>query len=230
MRVLGISGSYSKDGIVDTAIGQVLAGTASRGAQGEMVRLADIEMAYCRNCRICAADQGPAPGPCVHEDDIAPLLGRCLEADLLVLGSPVNFGRVTALTKTFWERMAVLARWPEEKWIPRIRDGIGSRRAVVITSSTAPPLLCRLSGVTAANELLQMARLLGARRVDRLHLGMVALDNDHTLDKRHRRRAFKLGVLSVDGSHLRRKALLARATLDLGGLPTVARGIVGGKL
>ena len=226
MRVLGISGSYSKEGIVDTAISQVLAGAQSRGAQVGLVRLADLDMAYCRNCRVCASDQGPAPGPCVHDDDVATLLDRCLEADLLVLGSPVNFGRVTALTKTFWERLAVLARWPEEKWIPKLRDGIGNRRAVVVSSSTAPPLLARLGGVAASAELVEMARLLGARRVDRFHLGLVALANDHTLDSRHRQRAFKLGVLSVDGSHLRRKALLARATIDVGGLPTVVRGIL----
>ena len=62
--------------------------------------------------------------------------------------------------------------------------------------------------------------------MDRFHLGLVALANDHTLDERHRQRAFQLGVLSVDGSHLRRKALLAQATIDIGALPTVVKGIM----
>ncbi len=229
MKALGIVGSYRMGGVVDAAVQEVLAGAADRGAETELVKLAELDMAYCLNCRACSEDQGPAPGQCVHKDGVEAVVRAAQGSDLLVLGSPVNFGHVTALTKTFWERLAVVGVWPEHRWIPQLRAGIGSRRAVVISSATAPPMVTRLAGDQSVRELTDMARLLGARRVDTLRLGLAGLDNDHSLARRHQRRAFRLGQLSVDGSHLRRKALLAAAMVDAGGLPTVVRGVLAGK-
>jgi hypothetical protein len=198
-RIVAIVGSYRRGGVTDAAVGALLSGAEGAGASIHRTNLVDEEIGYCTNCRTCCQPPGPDPGPCVQHDDMDKLLSRCLAADLLVLASPVNIGQVTAVTKTFYERMTPLAHWPWGQAAPKLRVPDGQRKAVLITSCAAPglvvrlPLVDRLTGMTAMRTLGEMARLLGARVVHRLVYGLSALRAEGGLDPAQLHEAEVLG-------------------------------------
>jgi multimeric flavodoxin WrbA len=81
-------------------------------------------------------------GTCVIDDDMAAILSAREEADAIVLGAPVNFGDVNALTRTFLEHMLGFAFW---QWAyqgaPRLRSKTVTKKAVLVTLSAAPGFL-----------------------------------------------------------------------------------------
>jgi len=190
--VVALVGSYRKGGMVDSAIDAVLAGAVAAGARVEKIYLIDLDIEFCRNCRVCMQQPGEARGKCVHDDAMAGLLDTLAAADALVLGSPVNFGTVTAITKRFIERLACFAYWPWGAPAPKPRSKERPRRAVVVSSSAAPGFLGRYV-FHAVGLLKQCAGLLGAKVVGVLFIGLASQVPHPVLSARQQRRAHRLG-------------------------------------
>jgi hypothetical protein len=172
-RILGIVGSYRKGGIVDRLVSETLAGAAAAGAETQKIYLTEKRVEFCRNCRTCMQAPGEEPGTCVIEDDLASILREWRASDGLVLGSPVNFYNVTAITRRFMERLVCFAYWPWGQHSPRIRTKRKEKRAVLITSSAMPALMGRLF-TGAPRALRAAAETMGAKPVATLFAGMVA--------------------------------------------------------
>lgn len=98
MKVIAISGSPIKGGNTETALEAVLAGARAGGAQAELVRLYELEMAHCDACDACQS------GECVLDDDAKALLARMGEAQAIVLGTPVYWYHVSSVLKTLIDR------------------------------------------------------------------------------------------------------------------------------
>lgn len=96
-RVLGISGSPVEDSNTDTLIKTIMDAT---GAEQESVKLSDIKVAPCLACKKCAYTN-----QCVQDDDFKWLSQEVLDADAIVIGSPVMYGNPSAFTKAFVERL-----------------------------------------------------------------------------------------------------------------------------
>jgi multimeric flavodoxin WrbA len=96
--VIAISGSPVKGGNTDTALEAVLAGVRARGAQTDLVRLYELDMAPCNACQACQS------GGCVLDDDATDLLARMSEAQAVVLGTPVYWYHVSSVLKTLLDR------------------------------------------------------------------------------------------------------------------------------
>ncbi len=191
-RVVAIVGSYRKCGTVDTAVDAVLAGARARGAETSKIYLIDRHIEYCRNCRSCTQESGAVRGRCVIEDDVQATLAEVDGADAVVLGSPVNFYNVTAVFRTFLERLVGAVYWPWGQAAPQPRSKALPRKAVLIASSAAPGILLRLA--TEAPKALRLAaNCLGARPVARLWLGLAAQSATPELSPRALRQAFRIG-------------------------------------
>jgi hypothetical protein len=162
--IVGIVGSYRKGRVIDTAVTEILKGAA-----------------------------GDKRGDCVYDDDMEEILQRIDEADGYVLGSPVNLGTMTAITKRFMERLAVYAYWPWGKIAPKFRNDKLSKKAVIVTSFTPPAWLGRLILSGTPKALKYMAKVLGARVVKILYFGMVGKKPEAGLDEKSLRKAFKAG-------------------------------------
>ncbi|MCP5155835.1 MAG: flavodoxin family protein [Ectothiorhodospiraceae bacterium] len=174
-HVVGIVGSYRVDGVVDTAVGVLLARAREAGATTRRIRLIERRIEFCTNCRSCMQTPGPSRGACVLVDDLDSTLAEIDSADALVLGSPVNFGNVTAVTRCFMERCVGHAYWPWGQPAPRMRDSEPRREAVLVASSAAPAWMGRwLTGARPA--LAKLARLLGARPIATVWIGGVSRD------------------------------------------------------
>ncbi len=108
-KVLILSGSPRKGGNSDSLCDEFMRGAKESGNEVEKIRVADKKTGYCRACYYCR-DHG---GECVIKDDMKELLRKMIEADVIVLASPVYFYSVDAQLKTVIDR--TVARWTEVK-------------------------------------------------------------------------------------------------------------------
>jgi multimeric flavodoxin WrbA len=98
MTIIGFStGATGKTGNVDRLVQAVM---EQSGQPYEFVKLTDLTYSGCKGCvHLCAK-----PQVCTIEDDLHSYYARILEADAVVLGSPVYFGSINAQTISFIER------------------------------------------------------------------------------------------------------------------------------
>ena len=192
VKVIGIVGSYRKGGIVDRTVGEILKAASVRGAATETIYLTDRHIEFCKNCRTCTQGGGPARGTCVHRDDMDDILSKIEEAGAIVIGSPVNFGNVTAVTQRFIERLVGYAFWPWGQPGPEVRVKDRGKKAVLVTSSAMPAFMAGLF-THARKGLKSGMKALGAAPVGSLHVGMAALDEEQALPADILRKAARLG-------------------------------------
>jgi putative NADPH-quinone reductase len=193
-KIVGIVGSYRKGRVIDSAVTEILKGAESSGAKTVKICLTEKQIEFCTNCRSCMQEAGDKRGECIHDDDMEEILQQIDEADAYVLGSPVNFGTITAVMKRFMERLAVYGYWPWGKIAPpKFRNDKLNKRAIIVTSFTPPGWIGRLLLQGAPKELKGMAKVLGARVVKCLYFGMVGERPEAGLDEKNLRRAFKAG-------------------------------------
>jgi NAD(P)H-dependent FMN reductase len=172
-RVLAILGTYRRGGALDSVVDAVLAGARENGAETSKVYLLDKHIEFCTNCRSCSQLAGPERGKCVLQDDMESILTQIAEADTLVLGAPVNCGNVTAIFRRFMERLVGYTYWPWNTPAPSVRTKTPTRKVVLVTSSAMPGFFVPFA--TGAIRALKMtAKLLGARPVGTLCVGLAA--------------------------------------------------------
>lgn len=191
-RVVAVVGSYRKGGTTDSAVEAVLAGAREKGAETHTIYLTEHPIEFCTNCRQCVQTPGEERGKCVQQDGMAPMLAEIDAADAVVLGSPVNFGNVTAIFRRFLERTTGGGYWPWGQPSPKWRTKRMTRKAVLVATSAMPGFLIPLA--TGTRTALGMtARGLGAKPVGSLWLGLTAKNPHYELSAKTRERARRLG-------------------------------------
>ena len=191
-KVVAITGSYCPGGIIDSAVEAILEGAREKGAVTHTVRLTDQHIEFCTNCRQCTQAPGAERGKCALQDDLEPILAEIEAADAIVLGSPVNYGNVTAVFRRFMERLIGCAYWPWDQAMPKVRRKTPPRKAVLVASSAMPGFLIPLlSG--AASALRTTAKMVAARPVGCLWIGLAAQEPHSPLSPRDRNRARHIG-------------------------------------
>lgn len=106
-RVLILSGSPRKNGNSDILCDEFAKGAVESGNTVEKIRIADKKITPCSACYYCR-EHG---GKCVHNDDMAEILQKMIDADVLILTSPVYFYSIDAQLKAVIDR--TVARWLE---------------------------------------------------------------------------------------------------------------------
>ena len=100
MKVLAIGGSPRGAKSQTHALTEALLAEAKgRGAEVEFIDLGKVRIGFCQACEAC--HRGP---DCVLNDDGRSILQRMLEADGIVLASPVYLDQVTAQMKALLDR------------------------------------------------------------------------------------------------------------------------------
>ena len=117
MKVLVINGSPRAKGNSDLLCDEFIRGVKESGNQVEKVSLREKEVHPCKACYACFKT-----GSCVQKDDMADILKKAEEADVLVLASPTYFLTMSGQMKVFIDRL--LPKW----------QGLGSKQAYVIVT------------------------------------------------------------------------------------------------
>ena len=105
MRVLAFNGSPRKQWNTATLLRKTLEGAASQGAETDLIHLYDLSYTGCKSCFACKTRDGKSHGRCAAQDDLTPVLRKVEGADAIILGSPIYFGTVSGMTKSFMERL-----------------------------------------------------------------------------------------------------------------------------
>ena len=103
VRVLGLFGSPRRGGNTDLLLEEALKGAAQKGARVEGVHLCDFKITPCRECLGCFKD-----GACVIPDDMQRIYPLLLEADVVILASPIFFYGITGWAKAMVDRCQAL--------------------------------------------------------------------------------------------------------------------------
>jgi len=124
---------------------------------------------------------------------MAGLIERIERADALVLGAPVNFGNVNALTQRFLERLVGYSFWPWGQPAPKTRkQGQPPKPAVLVTASAMPAIMGRL--LTGSLRGLKLGTdAVGAKPVATLFVGLAAMRERQELPEQMLRKARSAG-------------------------------------
>lgn len=117
MKVLGIMGSPRIKGNTDLLLDEALKGAQSRQAEIEKIIVDRMKITPCKEYYGCLKD-----GNCVMRDDMDVIIPRLLEADGIIVASPMFFYGITAQLKALidrcqalWVRRNILKNLPESK-------------------------------------------------------------------------------------------------------------------
>lgn len=107
-KVLILSGSPRKNGNSDILCDEFMKGSKESGNEVEKIRVSEKNIGYCRACYACKET-----GICAIKDDMGEVLQKMIDADVIVLASPVYFYSIDAQLKALIDR--TVARWLEIK-------------------------------------------------------------------------------------------------------------------
>ena len=132
MKILGIVCSPRKAGNTEILVSEALAGAKESGAEAELLRISDMNIAACDGCETCHQT-----GECRIKDDMQKIYKKLLTADGIILGSPVYFWSVSSQAKTLMDRTYAL-RYPHHKLKNKVGGAIAvaGRRGSVNALST----------------------------------------------------------------------------------------------
>ena len=85
-KVLIISSSPRRGGNSDLLCDEFLKGAKEAGHDAEKIFLKDKKINYCEDCGTCYKNNKP----CVQKDDMKEILDKMLEADVIVMATPVT--------------------------------------------------------------------------------------------------------------------------------------------
>jgi len=121
MKVVAINGSARKDGNTAILINVVFDELKKEGIETEMIQLAGKAPQGCIACYKCFENKNRR---CAVEKDILnECIGKLLEADGIVLGSPTYFSDVSSGMRAFIERCGLVAR--ANDYMLKYKVGVG---------------------------------------------------------------------------------------------------------
>lgn len=106
-KILILSGSPRKGGNSDLLCDEFMRGAIDSGNEVEKIRVAEKKIGFCCACYYCRQSNGI----CAIKDDMADVLQKMIDADVIVLASPVYFYSIDAQLKALIDR--TVARWLE---------------------------------------------------------------------------------------------------------------------
>lgn len=106
-KVLILSSSPRKGGNSDLLCDQFISGAQETGHHAEKIFLKDKKINYCTGCGTCIDRKKN----CSQKDDMAEILDKMVEADVIVMATPVYFYTMCGQLKTLIDRTC--ARYTE---------------------------------------------------------------------------------------------------------------------
>jgi multimeric flavodoxin WrbA len=107
MKVVAFNGSGRKDGNTAMLIRRVLSVLEAEGIETELIQLAGEQIRGCNACRTCFSTKN---NRCIIKDDnVNAYIQKMVEADGVILGSPVYFSMMSPELKALIDRAGYVA-------------------------------------------------------------------------------------------------------------------------
>jgi multimeric flavodoxin WrbA len=100
MKLLALIGSPRKEGNTTVLVREIIQAAQEQGAQTAIIDLNDLTMRGCQACLHCKKT-----GRCILKDDMTPIYEQILDADAVVLATPIYMGGMTGQLKLFIDRL-----------------------------------------------------------------------------------------------------------------------------
>lgn len=106
MKALLINGSPRKNGNTDMMLDALKEKLEEGGVEVERVQLGGTGIRGCTACMMCAKNHD---GRCAVDDDILNvIIGKMMESDAVIVGTPTYFGNVSTEVKAFIDRAGLV--------------------------------------------------------------------------------------------------------------------------
>lgn len=129
MKVLGIMGSPRIKGNTDLLLDEALKGAKIQGAEVEKLVVDKLKIAPCKEYLGCFKD-----GNCVIRDDMDGIYPRLLEADVVIIASPMFFYGVSSQAKALIDRCQAL--WARKHILKQSLPNGGRKGAFIAVGAT----------------------------------------------------------------------------------------------
>lgn len=128
MNIIAIFGSPRLNGNTATLLHQAVKGAREAGARVEEIFLRKLKISPCLEIYGCKST-----GRCAIQDDFQKVQALMLDADGIMLASPIFFYTVSAHTKILMDRCQSL--WVKKYWIDQVQAGkwIPKRKGLFIS-------------------------------------------------------------------------------------------------
>ncbi len=154
MKIVAVNGSPRQNWNTHILLNKALEGAQSEGAQTELVNLYDLTYKGCISCMACKVKHGKSLGHCNVNDELKPVLETIDSCDGLIIGSPIYFSDVTAMTKGFLERF-LFQYLSYDDYSQTYYDGNIKKSAFIYTMNAPESMIDRI-GYNALFEKYKM--------------------------------------------------------------------------
>lgn len=104
-KIYAVNGSCRNDFNTAQVLKSALEGAKSAGADTELINLGEYSFSGCRSCMACKSKNTIDKPLCAWQDPLTPVLEKLLDADGIIMGSPVYFGNASGVFRSFMERL-----------------------------------------------------------------------------------------------------------------------------
>ena len=129
MKVLGIMGSPRIKGNTDLLLDEALRGAQSREAEVEKLVVDKLNIAPCREYYRCLKD-----GNCAIRDDMDDIYPKLLDADRVIVASPIFFYGLTSQVKALIDRSQAI--WARKYVLKQNLPDSGRKGAFIAVGAT----------------------------------------------------------------------------------------------
>ena len=215
-KIVALLGTYRKGHVIDKMVDVMLNELSEKGAKVEKIFLADKNVEFCINCRSCTQKEGIKRGECIHKDDMNAILDLVDSSDGLIIASPVNFNNITAMSRRFMERLICYTYSPWGVYFPKYRIKKTNKRAVLVSAAGAPSFFVYLFMTEVFRALKIQAKVLGAKPIGRLCMGLASVVENPKLSAATVKKAKRLD------KSIRQKSLVYKDLREKGYIPKTA--------
>jgi len=182
MKIIGLQASPNEDGLTAQILKAALEGSMQAGAETELVPIRSLNIAACLACEngwgICRTE-----GRCIQEDDFELVRQKLSGADAFIISTPVYFGEVSEVTKSFLDRLR-RCEWPLGersllKGKPALGiaaaggSGGGAVSALLMLERYLQYLRCRVFDLLTVTQRSKTYQLQAARMAGKLLTGFI---------------------------------------------------------
>ena len=104
-KAIILNASPRKNFNTATLLKEAQKGAEQAGAQAEYINLVDLSYKGCVSCFACKVKGNKTGGLCAYRDDLRPVLEKILQADALIIGTPIYYSYPTGMFRNLLERL-----------------------------------------------------------------------------------------------------------------------------